>query len=154
MKGSKQVTDELVELYSSLGFLDRFYEMLVFDSVICNVDRHLGNFGFFVDNKSFEIVGVAPLFDHGMSLGWTYVSRIDGGLESYIERANRGSSYIALGADSFVDIGRKAIKHIDSSKVEALLNFRAESKPGFELHEPCAEFVSRLVQHQARKILR
>ena len=137
-------TNLFAEPFKSSDVVLESFVMMNADVPICS----------FCMTESFEIVGVAPLFDHGMSLGWTYVSRIDGGLESYIERANRDSSYIALGADSFVGIGRKAIKHIDSSKVEALLNFRAESKPGFELHEPCVEFVSRLVQHQAREILR
>ena len=42
--------------------------MLVFDAVILNEDRHFGNFGFLIDNKSNKIVGCAPIFDNGVSL--------------------------------------------------------------------------------------
>lgn len=42
--------------------------MFVFDALICNVDRHLGNFGFLVDNKTNKIIGLAPIFDNGNSL--------------------------------------------------------------------------------------
>jgi len=42
--------------------------MLVFDALICNEDRHLGNFGVLVDNYKGEIVGMAPIFDNGLSL--------------------------------------------------------------------------------------
>ncbi len=42
--------------------------MLVFDSVIYNDDRHLGNFGFMRNNKTGEILRPAPIFDNGLSL--------------------------------------------------------------------------------------
>ena len=35
------------------------------DALIFNTDRHFGNFGFLVDNKTNKIVAPAPLFDHG-----------------------------------------------------------------------------------------
>lgn len=38
------------------------------DAVILNEDRHKNNFGFIVDNRTQEIVGMAPLFDHNVSL--------------------------------------------------------------------------------------
>lgn len=46
----------------------RFLEMFLFDAVIFNVDRHLGNFGYLVDNDTNEIVDVAPIFDNGYGL--------------------------------------------------------------------------------------
>lgn len=45
-----------------------FTDMFLFDAVICNEDRHLGNFGYLVDNETNRISGAAPLFDHGNSL--------------------------------------------------------------------------------------
>lgn len=47
---------------------ERFTDMFLFDAVIYNEDRHLGNFGFLVRNKTNEIGAVAPLFDHGNAL--------------------------------------------------------------------------------------
>ena len=46
----------------------RFREMFLFDAVIYNVDRHLGNFGYLIDNDTNEIVDVAPIFDNGYGL--------------------------------------------------------------------------------------
>ena len=46
----------------------RFREIFLFDAVIFNVDRHLGNFGYLVDNDTNEIVDVAPIFDNGYGL--------------------------------------------------------------------------------------
>lgn len=42
--------------------------MIVFDSLICNTDRHYGNFGLLVDNKTNKPIRFAPLFDNGQSL--------------------------------------------------------------------------------------
>ena len=46
----------------------RFCELFLFDAVIFNVDRHLGNFGYLIDNDTNEIVDVAPIFDNGYGL--------------------------------------------------------------------------------------
>lgn len=44
-------------------------EMLVLDSLILNYDRHSWNYGFMVDNDTFDIKGMAPIFDQDCSLG-------------------------------------------------------------------------------------
>lgn len=41
--------------------------MLLFDDLIANRDRHMGNFGFLRDTENGEFLGMAPLFDHGAS---------------------------------------------------------------------------------------
>lgn len=57
-----------LELCSSLGFEREFCDMVVLDAVTFNQDRHLGNFGFLVDNDTFEIKSFAPLFDFNRSM--------------------------------------------------------------------------------------
>ena len=42
--------------------------LLTFDALIFNEDRHFGNFGMMVDNKTDTPYAFAPLFDHGLSL--------------------------------------------------------------------------------------
>ena len=46
----------------------RFADIFFFDAVIFNTDRHMGNFGYLVDNDTNEIVGAAPVFDNGYGL--------------------------------------------------------------------------------------
>lgn len=46
----------------------RFADVFFFDALIINPDRHLGNFGYLVDNDTNEIVGAAPIFDNGYGL--------------------------------------------------------------------------------------
>lgn len=55
------------QFYESLGqqFVSALDEMIVFDAVICNTDRHYGNFGVLVDSDTNKIV--AP--DHYLTMG-------------------------------------------------------------------------------------
>lgn len=46
-------------------FLDN---MIAFDYIINNTDRHLGNFGFLRNATTGEYLGPAPIFDNGNSL--------------------------------------------------------------------------------------
>lgn len=58
------------QYYETLGkdFVRSLNEMIVFDALICNTDRHFGNFGVLVDSHTNKILRSAPLFDHGNSL--------------------------------------------------------------------------------------
>lgn len=56
---------------------ERFSDIFFFDALIFNTDRHLGNFGYLVDNDRNEIVGAAPIFDNGYGLFSLAVHRPD-----------------------------------------------------------------------------
>ena len=52
--------------------------MMVLDYLICNQDRHFGNFGAIRDAVTLEWKGLAPIFDSGTSLWFDqYASKID-----------------------------------------------------------------------------
>ena len=63
---SKGGIKAILAYYQTLGqnFVDALEDMLAFDAIICNTDRHYGNFGVLVDNKTNTIAAPAPLFDH------------------------------------------------------------------------------------------
>lgn len=44
-----------------------FMKMAVIDYIIANMDRHGGNWGFWIDNKTGKITGLHPLYDHNIS---------------------------------------------------------------------------------------
>jgi hypothetical protein len=60
----------VVKHYDSLGeqYADAVRDILVFDALIYNEDRHFGNFGLLRYNKTGEIIAPAPIFDNGISL--------------------------------------------------------------------------------------
>lgn len=50
------------------GLLDDFCDMLAFDALACNTDRHMTNFGFLRESRTGRLLGMAPVFDNGRSL--------------------------------------------------------------------------------------
>lgn len=54
--------------------------MLAVDYIICNTDRHYGNFGFVRDVNTLQFVGTAPIYDSGTSL-WNKNKKSDIGVK-------------------------------------------------------------------------
>lgn len=59
---------DVLRKMKEFGLEEKVKRMFVIDAVILNEDRHKNNFGFIVDNRTQEVVGMAPLFDHNISL--------------------------------------------------------------------------------------
>lgn len=47
---------------------DDFRRMMVLDALSLNIDRHLGNFGFLINNDTQKPVAMAPVFDQNRSM--------------------------------------------------------------------------------------
>lgn len=56
--------------YAAIGpqALESFRDMIVFDALIANTDRHGANYAFLRDNETGTLTGLAPLYDHNLSL--------------------------------------------------------------------------------------
>ena len=50
------------------GWGREFIDMLVFDAIVCNDDRHQGNVALLRDNHTGEFLGLAPCFDNNRAL--------------------------------------------------------------------------------------
>ena len=144
--------DAVKAYYESLGaeFMAVLHEMLVFDAVICNVDRHFGNFGVMVDNRTNTVVSPAPLFDHGNSLFnfagmdvWTS----DAALEDYIETL-APSVY-----DDFLGTASAVLTPELREKLRHLLTFRFKKHSRYNLPEKRLRMMERQVQKRARILL-
>lgn len=138
--------------YESLGpeFTAALREMMVFDAVICNVDRHFGNFGVMVDNRTNTVVSPAPLFDHGNSLfnfsgmdTWTS----DAALEEYIETL-APSVY-----DDFLGTAKSVLTPELREKLRHLLTFRFKKHPRHNLPAKRLRMIEKQVQKRARVLL-
>lgn len=138
--------------YESLGpeFTAALREMLVFDAVICNVDRHFGNFGVMVDNRTNTVVSPAPLFDHGNSLfnfagmdAWSN----DAALEEYIETL-APSVY-----DDFLGTAKNVLTPELREKPRHLLTFRFKKHPRYNLPAKRLRMIEKQVQKRARVLL-
>lgn len=60
----------LTDVFALIGREDlkmQIDQLYIFNYLIGNIDLHSENFGFLFDNKTFDIISVAPFFDHNMS---------------------------------------------------------------------------------------
>lgn len=59
---------ELIEVVEKIFTKDKLDDILFFDALIYNADRHLSNFGMIINNDTLEILRPAPIFDNGFSM--------------------------------------------------------------------------------------
>lgn len=92
---------DLLDRFASYGCEDLFRGMIIADAVCINSDRHYGNFGFLINNQTFEVETVAPVFDYNLAL-FPYADWYEGfpDMETWMRR--RGP---VLG-DTYVDTAR------------------------------------------------
>ena len=59
---------KLLEAVTKIYGKEKIEDLMLFDSLIYNTDRHLGNFGMLVDNNTRKLLKPAPIFDNGNSI--------------------------------------------------------------------------------------
>ena len=75
MRESKIRSGEaLYHFFESIGLQKQVDQMIVFDYLIHNTDRHEKNFGIIQNPGDCSVIGFAPLFDNGSSFNWDYDS--------------------------------------------------------------------------------
>ena len=63
----KLTLPKMIEIYREFNCEDAFRRMVVADCITLNSDRHFGNFGFLVNNETFERTTLNPCFDFNMA---------------------------------------------------------------------------------------
>lgn len=64
-----------MEMLSIPVSMNQIAEMLLFDYLINNADRHYGNFGFIRNVETRAFLGMAPIFDNGNSLWYLNLNK-------------------------------------------------------------------------------
>lgn len=139
---------DIIETYTNLGFREYIEDLLLFDSVVCNHDRHLNNLGFMIDNETLEITEPSPIFDNGYGLSPFFPKHTEEELFAYVDdlgHANYGG---------FIEMGRFLLNKRLAEKCRALLNFKFEPHPLYNLPEERLDLLSALIRRQAREILK
>ena len=145
--------EAVLSFYKSLGkeFEKSLNDMLVFDAIIKNTDRHYGNFGFLVNNRTNKIEKPAPLFDHGNSLynlaslecfekGDTLLRKYDKTLQPCVY-------------DDFIGTAKKVLTAEHKERLRSLLNFKFKKHPRYNVSEARLERVNEQVLENVRELL-
>ena len=123
---------------------EAFREMVVIDAIIANIDRHAGNYGFMVDNKTGEILRMAPLSDQNMACLPLMMETDD--FDAYLNMVGP-----KIGTD-FVAIAREMLTSSIHAKLVELKNFEYQD-PGFDYPKWKLDAVNRLKDIQISAIL-
>ena len=141
----RTVADYLRSLGGS--YYDCFADMLVFDALICNEDRHFGNFGLMVDNKTNQPYAFAPLFDHGLSL-FNYAMPDD--MKTLDEYAKTRSSAYGVPFDNIV---REFISPRQKEQLRKMIGFRFEKHPRYNLSADRLKAIEKTMQNRVQAFL-
>lgn len=133
----------------SLGLEEEAKRMFVIDALILNEDRHKNNFGFIVDNRTQEIQGMAPLFDHNISL-LPYAMERDGDFSydgKYFRKKGPeiGDEWIKPAAMCLTSEMRKIV-------IE-LADFSFERHHKYNLPESRLEALEKIIRQQTKAVL-
>ena len=142
----------VLDYYGTLGqnFRDALEDMIVFDAIILNTDRLLGNFGFLVDAKSNTLLGPAPLFDHGNSLcNFAAAADIES-REAFLSYAN--AQYPACYAN-FLGEARTVLRERHKKALRKLFNFRFRRHPRYNLPQKRLQLLEGQIQERAAFLL-
>ena len=126
-----------------------FASMVVFDALIYNEDRHLGNYGVLRDNHTGAVTGMAPLFDHGVSL-FNFANDADmENLDAYAESRAHSS-----GSSFEHSIQRvEALGELQRQQLGKMINFQFLRHSSYNLPTKRLRQIERFLQKRVRHLL-
>ena len=133
---------------------EAFGDMILFDALIYNHDRHLGNFGIIKDNHTGDILGMAPIFDNGAGLlAYTSLSKFKdlATFEDYYKNNNdfNMSNYWI----DFRDLVKKYCTSKQLDKLKKLDNFKFTKHPRYNLLEDRLEYLNILIDYRIKELM-
>ena len=136
--------------YRNLGdtFYQEFIDMLVFDAIILNEDRHFGNFGVLIDNHTNKVKAPAPIFDNGLSL-LCYAMEDDLDNIGIYANTRKPATY-----QDFIDYVKPLMTKRQKDKVKKLLKFEFDKKSSvYKLPNRRLKKLELIIQERAKILL-
>lgn len=126
--GIKYGLPETLEIYKEFNCEDAFRRMIVADCITLNCDRHFGNFGFLVNNESFERLTLNPCFDFNMAFvpfaeeGFDFGRNVAGEIidfDAYLAKRGPviGSNYVAPARAILTPEIKKCVEEIRETRL-------------------------------------
>ena len=141
------------EYYRELGpnFEKALNDMIIFDALIFNTDRHYGNFGFLVDSHTNKIVAPAPLFDHGNSLLNFAGSDLWKDKNAILDYAKVQLPRVY---DDYVEEAKKGLTHEWRNSIRKLLDFRMPRHSRYNLSREQLKLLEFVIAQRAAELLK
>ncbi len=142
--------EAVVRYYDGLGgaFSDAVRDMLVFDALTYNEDRHFGNFGLLRDNHTGAIKAPAPIFDHGLSLFSLAMKNDYENLDEYAK-----TRLPAYGNATFEGICQSFMTARQIVMLRKIVNFSFERHPKLNLPEEHLAAIEKHLRSRASRLI-
>lgn len=138
---------QVLKNMSRYGLEEKAKKMFVIDAVILNEDRHKNNFGFIINNKTQEIVDMAPLFDHNISLLPYAEEEEFKDIDEYMEQ--KGPRL----ADSWVRSAAMCLTSDIRKVLIDLMDFEFEKHAKYNLPDWRLDYLNKIVRKMINDIL-
>ena len=138
---------QVLKNMSRYGLDEKAKKMFVIDAVILNEDRHKNNFGFIINNKTQEIVDMAPLFDHNISLLPYAEEEEFKDIDKYMEQKGQRL------ADSWVRSAAMCLTSDTRKVLIDLMDFEFEKHAKYNLPDWRLDYLNKIVRKMINDIL-
>lgn len=139
----------IINYFIGSKYENKFREMMVLDSIIINTDRHIGNFGFLINNNTFEIIDFSPIYDFNQSL-LCYATQDDfDNIYDYMKDLNYGPK---LGGD-FILVAKNLKTNSISNNIRKIINFNLEYNNAGNFPEWRIKQLNDIIKKQCSNIL-
>ncbi|MBS9776142.1 MAG: protein kinase [Fusobacterium sp.] len=134
---------KLLEIISEKYGEKDLEDLMLFDSIVFNKDRHLGNLGLLIDNNTNEVISSAPIFDNGNSI-LNFTDNTTDKLSFY------GQSKMNI---SFDELGKVFVKERHRKNLEDLKTFSFKRHNKYNLSENTLIKVENFIKERATQLL-
>lgn len=140
------------DYYERLGdaFVGALNDMLLLDALIFNTDRHFGNFGFLVNNRTNKIAAPAPLFDHGNSL-FNYAGSDDLSSDKALKKYS--DTLLPCVYGGFVSEAKQILTPTHRGRLRDLLEFKFTKHSRYNLPDARLKLIENRLRERARELL-
>jgi hypothetical protein len=129
-------------------YYNQFVDMLIFDALIYNTDRHFGNFGLLVESHTNQIIGMAPIFDNGMSLFNFAMDDDLKEIETYAK--TRLPAYDGV---TYEGIVKQFITDRQREELRRMINFKFKKHPRYNLPDSRLKIIEKFLQKRVQQLL-
>lgn len=136
-------------LIMQYGLDAQWRAMTLFDCIICNPDRHLGNFGVLADTAAYTPVALSPIFDNGLGCGVFWSN----GHPPIWKEADKNAPHPLYAEYTYAQLGRLMLTDSLRPCVERLRGWTIPRHPLYNYSDSHYQVLNDMIQHQVNEIL-
>ena len=149
-------SDKIEDIYKwccDNGFKEEFADMILFDSLILNHDRHLGNFGVMKNNTTGEYMSFAPIFDNGEGLLSKGNIKAFDSKKSFEEYIKSDSVNISSYGVNYKELVRAFCGKSQIAKLRKVLTFKFKKHKLYNLSDSRLELLNNMIIERAKELI-